>query len=91
MASCGISVNLSALETSVSSHIALVAGKAPVMALPYAPVAIYVALAASRGNLLGAISAVVNIDALVDTAWKGLRSGLGDLVGSAVDSGIVSQ
>ena len=55
MASCGISVNLSALETSVSSHIALVAGKAPVMALPYAPVAIYVALAASRGNLLGAI------------------------------------
>ena len=88
MASCGISVNLSALETSVSSHIALVAGKAPVMALPYAPVAIYVALAASRGNLLGAISAVVNIDALVDKAWSGFRGAMGDLVDAASDAGI---
>ena len=88
MASCGISVNLSALETSVSSHIALVAGKAPVMALPYAPVAIYVALAASRGNLLGAISAVVNIDALVDKAWSGFRGAMGDLVDGALAEGI---
>ena len=88
MASCGISVNLSALETSISSHISLIAGKSSLMGKPWVPVAVVAALAISKGNLLGAITAVVNVEALAGVAWKGLRSGLGDLVDAASDAGI---
>ena len=88
MASCGISVNLSALETSISAHISEMAGKAPLMGIPFMQPAIVAALAISKGNLLGAITAVVNVEALAGTAWKGLRSGLGDLVDAASDAGI---
>ena len=74
MASCGISVNLSALETSISAHISEMAGKAPLMGIPFMQPAIVAALAISKGNLLGAITAVVNVEALAGAAWKGLRS-----------------
>ena len=74
MASCGISVNLNALEASISSHISLIAGKSSLMGKPWVPVAVVAALAASKGNLLGAITAVVNVEALAGVAWKGLRS-----------------
>jgi hypothetical protein len=88
MASCGISVNLNALEASISSHISLIAGKSSLMGKPWVPVAVVAALAISKGNLLGAITAVVNVEALAGVAWKGLRSGLGDLVDAASDAGI---
>ncbi|SVA57688.1 uncharacterized protein METZ01_LOCUS110542, partial [marine metagenome] len=39
MAGCGVSVNLSALETSISGHISLIAGKSSLMGKPWVPVA----------------------------------------------------
>ena len=55
MASCGISVNLSALETSISAHISEMAGKAPLMGIPFMQPAIVAALAISISGLTALI------------------------------------
>ena len=88
MASCGVSVNLSAVESSVTAHIGKLGSLAGICGIPYAATAITVAIAASRGNYLAAVNMVINTDGMLDSAWEGMRTGFSELVGSAADAGI---
>jgi len=88
MASCGVTVNLSAIESSVTAHIGKLGSLAGICGIPYAATAITVAIAASRGNYLAAINVVINTDGMLDAAWDGMRNGFSDLVGAAGDVGI---
>ena len=72
MASCGISLNLSSLEGSITGHISTALGFAGLSGLPFMPQAIKVAMAISNGNLLGAIQIMVPSGAF-DGLWDGMR------------------
>jgi hypothetical protein len=76
MASCGISLNLSSLEGSITGHISTALGFAGLSGIPFMPLAIKVAMAASNGNLLGAIQIMVPSGAF-DGMWSGLRDEIG--------------
>ena len=73
MASCGISLNLSSLESKITAHFSKVIGISGLAGLHYMTMALLVGLALSRGNVLAAIQIVVPADAL-DGLWKGMRS-----------------
>ena len=88
MAGCGISVNLSAIESSVTAHIGKLGSLAGICGIPYAATAITVAIALSRGSYLAAVNIVINTDGMLDAAWSGMRKGFSDLVGSAGDAGV---
>jgi hypothetical protein len=88
MASCGVTVNLSAIESSVTAHLGKLGSLAGICGIPYAATAITVAIALSRGSYLAAINVVINTDGMLDSAWEGMRSGFGELVGSAGDAGV---
>ena len=90
MASCGISLNLSSLESSITGHISTALGFAGLSGIPFMPQAIKVAMAVSNGNLLGAIQIMVPADAL-DGLWSGLREGFAEafsLADAPVDTSV---
>jgi hypothetical protein len=72
MASCGISLNLSSLESKITANISAMLGIAGVVGLPYATSGLLVAVALANGNFLAAIQIMVPADAL-DGLWDGLR------------------
>ena len=72
MASCGISLNLSSLESSISGHIETAISFAGMSGIPFLPSIIDVAIAISSGNILAAVKIIVPADSL-DGLWKGLR------------------
>ena len=76
MAGCGISLNLSSLEGSITGHISTALGFAGLSGLPFMPQAIKIAMAVSNGNLLGAIQIMVPSGAF-DGMWSGLRDEIG--------------
>ena len=88
MASCGISVNLSAVESSVTAHLGKITGLGGLAGLPFMTSALLAGMAISNGNYFAAINVIVNTDGMLDTAWEGMRDGFSDLVGDAFDSGI---
>ena len=73
MSSCGISLNLSSLESKITAHFSAVIGISGLAGLPYMTMALLAGLALSRGNILAAIQIVVPSGAL-DGLWKGMRS-----------------
>ena len=72
MASCGISLNLSSLESKISAHISAAAGVAGLAGLPMTGATLTAVLKVARGDFLGAIKIMVPSDAL-DGLWEGLR------------------
>ena len=80
MASCGISLNLSSLEGSITGHISTALGFAGLSGLPFMPLVIKAAMAASNGNLFGAIKIMVPSGAF-DGLMDGFRTDIGKLVG----------
>jgi hypothetical protein len=88
MASCGVSVNLSAVESSVTAHLSKITGLGGLAGLPYMTSALLAGMAISNGNYFAAINMVVNVDGMLDAAWSGMREGFGELVGSAVEEGV---
>ena len=88
MAGCGISVNLSAVESSVTAHLGKITGLAGLAGIPFATTALTIAIAVSRGEYLAAVNIVINTDGMLDAAWDGMRTGFSELVGSAGDAGI---
>jgi hypothetical protein len=88
MASCGVSVNLSAVESSVTAHLSKITGLGGLAGLPYMTSALLAGMAISNGNYFAAINMVVNVDGMLDAAWSGMREGFGELVGSAGDAGV---
>ena len=88
MAGCGVSVNLSAIETSVTAHFGKITGLAGLAGIPYATTALTIAIAVSRGEYLAAVNIVINTDGMLDAAWEGMQEGFSELVGSAGDAGI---
>jgi hypothetical protein len=73
MSSCGISLNLSSLESKITAHFSAVIGISGLAGLPYMTMALLAGLALSRGNILAAIQIVVPSGAF-DGLWKGMRS-----------------
>ena len=88
MASCGVSVNLSAVESSVTAHLGKITGLAGMAGLPMMTTALLAGMAISNGNYFAAINMVVNVDGMLDSAWSGMREGFSELVGSAVEEGV---
>jgi len=88
MAGCGISVNLSAVESSVTAHLGKITGLGGLAGLPFMTSALIAGMAISNGNYFAAINIIVNTDGMLDAAWEGMRDGFSDLVGSASDAGI---
>ena len=88
MASCGVSVNLSAVESSVTAHLSKITGLGGLAGLPYMTSALLAGMAISNGNYFAAINMVVNTDGMLDSAWEGMREGFGTLVDSAVEEGV---
>jgi len=72
MASCGISLNLSSIESKISAHIETAIGFAGLSGIPFLPNIIDVAISVSNGNILGALKIIVPSDAF-DGLWSGLR------------------
>ena len=73
MASCGISLNLSRLESKITANISAALGIAGAVGLPYATTGLLVGIALANGNFMAAIKIVVPSDAL-DGLWSGMRS-----------------
>ena len=88
MAGCGISVNLSAIESSITAHIGKITGIAGMAGLPFITSALLAGMAASNGNYLAAINIVINTDGMLDAAWSGMQEGFSKLVDSAGDAGV---
>ena len=90
MASCGVSLNLSSLESSISGHISTALGFAGMSGIPFMPQAIKAAISISNGNILAAIKIMVPPEAL-DGLWKDMRSeftkafGMADAPASILD------
>ena len=80
MASCGISLNLSSLESKITAHISGALGIANAAGLPFTGAYLTAILKFARGDFLGAIKIMVPKDAL-DTLGESFRDGIGDLVG----------
>ena len=72
MASCGISLNLSSLESKITANISAALGIAGVVGLPQTTAALLVGIAIANGNFLAALKIIVPADAL-DTLWDGMR------------------
>ena len=72
MASCGISLNLSSLESKITANIGAMLGIAGLAGLPFGTTGLLAAVAAANGNFLAAIDIMVPGDAL-DGLWDGLR------------------
>ena len=83
MASCGISLNLSSLESKISAHISGALGIANLAGFPFTGAYLSGVLKIARGDFLGAIKIVVPEEAL-EGLWSGLRSNF-DSVFSAAD------
>ena len=67
MSGCGVTVNLSAIESNLTAHIGKITGLAGLAGIPYATAAITVAIAVSRGDYLAAANVVINIDGMLPT------------------------
>ena len=72
MASCGISLNLSSLESKITANISAMTGIAGLVGFPFATTALLAVIAIANGNILGVLKIVVPTDAL-DGLWGGLR------------------
>ena len=72
MASCGISLNLSSLESKITANIGAMLGIAGLAGLPFGTTGLLAAVSAANGNFLAAIDIMVPGDAL-DGLWDGLR------------------
>ena len=72
MAGCGISLNLSSIESKISGHISTALGVAGLAGLPFSGAYLTAILKVSRGDFLGAIKIVVPEQAL-EGLWDGLR------------------
>jgi len=64
MASCGISLNLSSLESKITANIGATLGIAGVVGLPFATTGLLAGIAIANGNFLAAIQIVVPSAAL---------------------------
>jgi len=72
MPSCGISLNLSSLESKITANIGAMTGIAGLVGLPFATTGLLAGIAIANGNFLAAIQIVVPSAAL-DGLWGGLR------------------
>ena len=88
MAGCGVSVNLSAIESSITAHIGKITGIAGMAGLPFVTAGLLAGMAASNGNYLAALNIVINTDGMLDAAWSGMQEGFSELVGAAGDAGV---
>ena len=82
MASCGISLNLSSLESKITANITAMLGVAGMAGLPYATSGLLVGVALANGNFLAAINIIVPSDAL-DGLWSGLRDEFDGIMGAS--------
>ena len=87
MASCGVSVNLSSIESGISAHISKISGLAGMAGLPFATAGLLAGMALSNGNYLAALKIVVPSGAL-DEVWGSLRTEFGNLVDGALEEGV---
>jgi len=72
MASCGISLNLSSLESKITANISAMIGISGLVGIPYATTALLAGIAIANGNVLAAIKIIVPADAF-DGLWDGMR------------------
>ena len=72
MASCGISLNLSSLESKITAHFSTVLSFAGLSGIPFLPEIIKAAISISNGNIFAALSIIVPADSL-DGLWDGMR------------------
>ena len=72
MASCGISLNLSSLESKITANISAMLGIAGIVGLPFTTSGLLIGIALANGNFLAAIQIMVPADAL-DGLWDGMR------------------
>ena len=87
MSGCGVTVNLSAIESNLPAHIGKITGLAGLAGIPYATAAITVAIAVSRGDYLAAANVVINIDGMIDKAWESMRTGFDQVVSDGLAAG----
>ena len=87
MASCGVSVNLSSIESSISAHIGNISGLAGMAGLPNITSGLLASVALSNGNYLAALQIVVP-SSVLEEAWGSIRGEFGKLVDSALEGGI---
>ena len=87
MSSCGVSVNLSAIESSITAHIGKVTGLAGMAGIPYVTAGILAGMAASNGNYFAAFNIVLNTSGMLDTAWDSMRTGFDKLVADGINAG----
>ena len=87
MASCGVSVNLSSIESSISAHIGNISGLAGMAGLPFVTSGLLASVAVSNGNYLAALQIVVP-SSVLEEAWGSIRGEFGKLVDSALEGGI---
>ena len=87
MSSCGVSVNLSAIESSITAHIGKVTGLAGMAGIPYVTAGILAGMAASNGNYFAAFNIVLNTSGMLDTAWDSMRTGFDKLVEDGINAG----
>ena len=80
MASCGISLNLSSLESKISAHISGALGIANLAGFPFTGAYLSGVLKIARGDFLGAIKIMVPSGAF-DGLMDGFRTDIGKLVG----------
>ena len=85
--SCGVSVNLSAIESSITAHVGKITGIAGMAGLPFVTAGLIAGMAVSNGNYLGAINIVMNTSGMLDTAWNSMRTGFDKLVADGVNAG----
>ncbi len=90
MASCGISLNLSSLESKITANISAMLGIAGIVGLPFTTSGLLIGIALANGNFLAAIQIMVPADAL-DGLWDGLRdefAGAFSLADAPVDTSV---
>ena len=84
MSSCGVSVNLSAIESSITAHIGKVTGLAGMAGIPYVTAGILAGMAASngiRGIFGGGYNPVFsNVIDYITIASTGNAADFGDLI-----------
>ena len=78
MASCGVGLNLSSLESKITGNISAMLGLAGITGLPYTSTGLIAGIAIAQGNYLGALKIVVPSEAL-EGVWSGIRDEIGAL------------
>lgn len=78
MASCGVGLNLSSLESKITANIGALTGIAGLAGLPYTSTGLLAAVAVANGDFLAAVKIVVPSDAL-EGVWKSIRDEVGAL------------